>query len=384
MTQATWIIQSMFREGNLIAAGAQPTTAEQTEALYLLNRLVDGVFGFEMGENLSDWLVPAPQRTAPVASRYPQGPISAPGDPATWAILGGVNSANVWPYPPTNRRIFFGSVTNTVYFQEQPDDGARMAIVQGSGKGDAGTPGTASGVLTQTALPTATHTVTLGGRIYTWVAALTTANQVLIGATVANSLANLAAAINHGDGENVVYGIGTVTNASASATVDVAAGTLTATALYAGAAGNSIGSTTTDGNGAWAAATLLGGVVGAILTLDGNGRLIDGAPQQQYETPIPVNQWVYRADLGNWLTATDLALLDEMPFPKEFDDFFICAGSRRLAPRYNKISSAETLATAQLTLSRFQARYRQSAITTYGSENMPRTDQSYLGGSWWW
>lgn len=376
MTTATVILQDIFREGNLIAAGASPSTAEQTEALAVLNRVVDGVFGFEMGENLSDWLVPVPQRTAPVAARWPQGPLASPLN------LG--PSKFVWPYPPTNRRIVFGSVTNTCYFPEAPDDGARMAIVQGSGAGDAGTPGTAHGVMTQTALPTATHTVTIGAQVYTWVAALTVANQVLIGATVANSLVNLAAAVNGGEGQGVVYGPGTVANASASASMDFAAGTLTATALQAGAAGNSIASTTTDGNGSWAAATLLGGIVGAILTLDGNGRYIDGAAQQQFETPIPATQWIYRADLGSWLTANDMGLLDQMPFPKEFDDFFIVAGMRRLAPRYNKIMSTESLQTALVTLQRLQARYRQAALTTYGSENFPRTDQSYLGASWWW
>lgn len=366
----------MYRESNIIAAGTQPSTVQQDEAIYVLNRLVDGVFGFEMGENLSDWLVPVPQRTAPVAARFPQGPLASPLN------LG--PSKFVYPYPPTNRRIVFGSVSNTVYFPEQPDDGARMAIVQGSGKGDTGTPGTAFGVLTQTLLPTASDTVTLGAQTYTWVAALTAQDQVLIGLTVANSLTNLAAAINTGEGEGVVYGNETPYNLSASATVDFAAGTLTATAHYAGAAGNTIASTTTDPHGTWTGTTLSGGVVGAILTLDGNGRLIDGAPQQQFETPVPVQQWIYRADLATWLTASNMALLDQMPFPQEFDDFFICAGSRRLAPRYNKITSAETLATAQLTLMRFQARYRQMALTTYGSEGFPRTDQSYLGGSWWW
>ena len=225
----------------------------------------------------------------------------------------------------------------------------------------------------------------LGASTYTWIAALTgTAGQVLIGSTVANSLANLVAAINGGDGAGVVYTAATVVNASASATSDSAAGTLTATALYSGSAGNSIASTTNDGAGTWAATTLTGGVVGAIITLDGNGRLIDGAPQQQFSTPVALHQWLYRADLGTWVTVADLILTDAMPFPEEFDDFFICTLAKRLAPRYNKLVSAETQQTAVVCLQRLQARYRQKAITTYGSENFPRTDQSYLGGTWWW
>lgn len=361
----------------MIAAGASPSTAEQTEALPALQRVVDGIFGFEMGEELTDWLVPAPQRTAPSAARWPQGP-----------LVSGLNlytSGCTWPYPPTNRRIVFGSVTNTVYFPEQPLDGSRMGLVQGSGLGDAGTPGTASGVLTQTAVPVNNKIVTLGAQVYTWKAALTGAtNEVLIGLTIAASLANLAAAIIAGEGNGLVYGLGTIANVSASATSDSATGTLTATALYSGTAGNSIVSTTNDVAGSWAAATLLGGVVGAIITLNGNGRLINGAGQQQYSTPVASQEWIYRGDLGNWLPVQNLTLTDQNPFPPKFDDFFICVLMKRLAPRYNKIVSTETQQAALSMLSKIRAQYRQAALTTYGSENMPRTDQSYLGGSWWW
>lgn len=377
MTTATVLIQAAFREGNLIAAGASPTTAEQTEALPALQRLIDGIFGFEMGEELTDWLVPAPQRTAPSAARYPQGPL-------VWN-LNQNSSGNIWPYPPTNRRIVFGSVTNTVYFPEAPLDGSRMALLQGSGLGDAGAPGTASGVLTQTALPTAAKVVGLGGQTYTWKTALTgAAYEVLIGATVAASLANLSNAINAGEGNGLVYGVGTVANASASATSDSAAGTLTATALYSGSGGNSIGSTTNDGAGSWAAATLLGGVVGAIITLDGNGRYINGAGQQQFSTPVAAQEWIYRSDTGNWMPVQVLSLTDQCPFPAKFDDFFICGLQKRLAPRYNKIVSNETQQTMLEMVSKVRAQYRQAALTTYGSENFPRTDQSFLGGSWWW
>src|SRR5579864_8645241 len=140
MTLASAIIQSAYREGNLIPVGTSPTTAESTEALERLNRYVQGVYGDMLGENMMDWDAPAPQRTAPVASNYPQAPYPTDtlfgfGNP-----LSADPNGNIWPFPPANSRIVFGGVTPTVYFPEAPLDGARMAIVQGSGAGDSGAP----------------------------------------------------------------------------------------------------------------------------------------------------------------------------------------------------------------------------------------------------
>jgi hypothetical protein len=141
MTIASVLIQAAYREGNLIPVGKSPTTAEQTEALERLNAYVRAVYGQEMGEELTDWLVPVPQRTAPVAANYPQGP--APTDAAFGFgnPLAADPSAAVYPYPPKNSRLIFGGVTQTVYFPEAPDDGSRMSVVQGSGAGDSGTAG---------------------------------------------------------------------------------------------------------------------------------------------------------------------------------------------------------------------------------------------------
>lgn len=261
MTTANDLIQAAYREGNLIPAGTQPTTAELSEALPRLNSFMRSVYGFELGENLFDWLVPVPQRTAPVAARWPQGPLASP--------LNCGPSNFVYPYPPANVRILFGGVTNTCYFPEQPEDGARMAVVQGSGAGDSGAPS-------------------------------------------------------------------------------------------------------------------------AILTLDGNSRTIQDPADMTFKdqveltAPITLNQWLYRADLAQWILVQDMELADACPFPEEFDDFWICALTMRLAPRYGKITATDTQQTALVTLARLKARYRQTALVTYGSENFPRTDQSYLGGSWWW
>lgn len=255
MTIASALIQAAYREGNLVSVGASPAASEQTEALAGLNRLINGIFGFEMGENLSDWLFPVPQRTAPVAANYPQAPILSPISPP-------LANTYVSPFPPCNSRVVWGGVTGTLYFPEKPEPGARMAVVQGSGAGDGGAPG-------QT------------------------------------------------------------------------------------------------------------------LTLNGNGRTIQAANTQALVNPITAKQWLYRDDLGDWTLCADLNIGDDCPFPKEFDDFFICALAKRLAPRYGKITAAETIETARVTLARLKARYRQSAPTVYNSQDFPRTSQSYLTGSWW-
>lgn len=54
MTTASSIITAAFRESNLIAAVASPTTTQQNEALDRLNAILASVFGFEVGEELYD------------------------------------------------------------------------------------------------------------------------------------------------------------------------------------------------------------------------------------------------------------------------------------------------------------------------------------------
>lgn len=272
MTTATAIIKSAFREGNLIAVNKTPTAPEQAEGLDRLNALISGIFGYELGENLTDWLVPQPQRTAPVSANYPQAPTTPRN-----------SSGNVYPYPPSNRRIVYGGKAQTVYFPQSPSPGSQMAVVQGSGAGDSG-------------------------------------------------------------------------------------------------------------------------ATGDVLTLNGNGRLIqdpmDGAFKSQVQftfnsgaggSQFAPARWFYRDDLGQWLLLQNLTTSEDggeytdlLPFPLEFDDFFICALAKRIAGRYGKVTASETMETAKVALGRLKARYRQAGVTTYNGENTPSTNQSYSSGSWWW
>jgi flagellin len=108
-------------------------------------------------------------------------------------------------------------------------------------------------------------TVTVGSQTYTFVTALSstpTANQVLVGATDAASLTNLANAINAGSGAGVTYGSPTVANTSAKATAGT--NSIAFTALTPGLASNSINTSTTGTANTFGAATLSGGTAGSI------------------------------------------------------------------------------------------------------------------------
>jgi len=128
------IIARAYREANITALGAMPTAAQQNEGLDNLNSFMSLALGQDLGEPLYDWLAPRPQRTAPVAANWPQGPWGNP-DPLTYP------NVNVTPFPNNNARIVWGGQTQTIYFPENPNNGGRVGLVQGSGKGDHGTPG---------------------------------------------------------------------------------------------------------------------------------------------------------------------------------------------------------------------------------------------------
>lgn len=115
----------------------------------------------------------------------------------------------------------------------------------------------AGGTLTATANFLAGETVVIGDRTYTWVSTLTAANQVLIGADLAESLLNMAAAINGDTGEGITYGTGTVQHSLFSA--ETMATALTITARTAGRLGNDIALSETAAAAAWSQAATTSG-----------------------------------------------------------------------------------------------------------------------------
>lgn len=115
----------------------------------------------------------------------------------------------------------------------------------------------ARGVLTPTPNPLAGNTITLGTQTYTFKASLPDgglANEVLLGATLDESIQNLVDAINRDLGEGSRYGDNTQVNVSAVA-VNNEDGTTTATAKTGGAAGNAVSTTAVLG-GSYAVGTL--------------------------------------------------------------------------------------------------------------------------------
>jgi flagellin len=109
-------------------------------------------------------------------------------------------------------------------------------------------------------------TVSVGGQQYTFVSALSTtpvANQVLVAATEAGSLTNLANAVNGGTGAGATYSSNTVANTNATAAATPT--TVLFTATTKGLAGNSI-ATSTTGSGAntFGGSVLTGGAAGSI------------------------------------------------------------------------------------------------------------------------
>lgn len=118
----------------------------------------------------------------------------------------------------------------------------------------------AADILTLNAQPAINDTVTVGGTVYTFKAALTAANQVLIDASLQQTLQNLFNAINAGPGAGTKYGNATVANTNVNAS-QLPAGQMQVSANVAGSAGNAITATATLTNGGgWATATLTGGV----------------------------------------------------------------------------------------------------------------------------
>lgn len=111
-----------------------------------------------------------------------------------------------------------------------------------------------------TAQPSATQTVTIGGQVYTFRSgSVSSAGDVLIGATLSDSLENLLAAIKaNEDEEGDLFGAGTVANPDATA-VRLLDDLLLVFASRSGTAGNGVATTTTVTGATFNFATTVGG-----------------------------------------------------------------------------------------------------------------------------
>lgn len=96
------------------------------------------------------------------------------------------------------------------------------------------------------------------------------------------------------------------------------------------------------------------------ITLDGNGRTIDGSATALLNTNGLATEWFYRADLGDWVTITNKLATDQMPFPDDFDSFWITFLAMRINPRYGRSLNELSVAIYKSERAKFVSRYLQS------------------------
>lgn len=98
------------------------------------------------------------------------------------------------------------------------------------------------------------------------------------------------------------------------------------------------------------------------LTINGNGRKIEDATSLVLSDDSVSKQWLYRADKSNWVSIEPLDIESEMPFPPDFDDYFIISLAMRLNPRYGIDLNQASAARLAQQKPQFIARYSQSRL----------------------
>lgn len=93
------------------------------------------------------------------------------------------------------------------------------------------------------------------------------------------------------------------------------------------------------------------------VTLDGNGRTIEGASSLVLNSNGTNRTWFYRADLGDWKRIIPLVVTDDMPFPEDFDQYFTVLLGMRLNPSYGKALARENAIVIDQGRRDFIARY---------------------------
>jgi hypothetical protein len=153
----------------------------------------------------------------------------------------------------------------------------------------------ASGDLTFTAAGVAAETITIGTTVYTLRAAPTTvAGEVKIGASAAETAANLIAAINTDAGAGTLYGSLTISHPDVNASAG-AAGVVHLTAKVGGTAANAIATTETSTVASFGATTLTGGTATPVTRAIGINVVKVVTPANGHHMGSPV----YRAGVFN-------------------------------------------------------------------------------------
>jgi hypothetical protein len=95
------------------------------------------------------------------------------------------------------------------------------------------------------------------------------------------------------------------------------------------------------------------------LILDGNGRKIESSATLTLSTNSDSRQWLYRADTANWVKITALVAADSLPFPQEFDQYFVNRLATELNPQNGVTTAPEVVASMQKNEAKLRARYRK-------------------------
>lgn len=113
------------------------------------------------------------------------------------------------------------------------------------------------------------------------------------------------------------------------------------------------------------------------LTVNGNGRSIEGSDSVVLDTDGLIREWLYREDLGDWVVSVPLNAAGDMPWPSEFDDLFIIMLAMRLNPRYGQIMHPASMQVLKESKSQFTARYSQSTTQAPSEEALLYLPSSY-------
>lgn len=126
----------------------------------------------------------------------------------------------------------------------------------------------------------------------------------------------------------------------------------------------------------------IGGVTTYILTVEGNGRLVQGASTLSGAADtLNQTKLLYRADLGDWIAIVDMVDSTESPLPKEYDTLLELGVADRLAPRYGRsLNRTQQIEFSRL-LKRLKAQYRQTVPTPSASPQPFRFPASSSYGS---
>lgn len=96
------------------------------------------------------------------------------------------------------------------------------------------------------------------------------------------------------------------------------------------------------------------------ITLEGNGRPIEGASSLVLDTDGTFREWIYRADKAAWLRISPVIATDENPFPENFDIMFSILLGMRINPRYGRTLDQQSIAALKQNKQDFHNRYLQS------------------------